>query len=89
MESPASIGPSYIVMIVVVANGALHFSTGAERVFGCWLQLMHCTYLVLLSEYFRCVPGTPRIPEVSEVVQESEVIWNWSIFQRGECRGQV
>ena len=35
---------------------------------------MCCAHLVLLSEYFRCVPGTPRIPEVLEVVQESEVI---------------
>jgi len=36
----------------------------------CWLQLAHCTYLILLSEYFRCVPGTLRIPEVSEMVWE-------------------
>src|SRR5882724_1205965 len=42
--------------------------------FGHWLQHMCCAYLILLSEYFRCVPGTPRIPEVLEVVQESEVI---------------
>src|SRR5882724_7161871 len=31
---------------------------------------MCCAYLILLSEYFRCVPGNPRIPEVSEVVWE-------------------
>src|SRR5882724_12761621 len=35
-----------------------------------WLQLMCCTHLILLSEYFRCVLGTPRIPEVLEVVWE-------------------
>jgi len=38
--------------------------------FRCWLQLMCCTYLVLLSEYFRCILGTPRIPEVLGEVQE-------------------
>jgi len=38
--------------------------------FRCWLQLMHCAHLVLLSEYFGCVPGTLRIPEVLGEVQE-------------------
>jgi len=42
----------------------LHFNWSQEG-FGCWLQLMCCTYLILLSEYFRCIPGTPRILEVS------------------------
>jgi len=31
---------------------------------------MCCAYLVLLSKYFRCVLGTPRILEVLEVVRE-------------------
>jgi len=31
---------------------------------------MHCAHLILLSKYFRCVPGTPRILEVLGEVQE-------------------
>jgi len=31
---------------------------------------MHCTYLILLSKYFGCILGTPRIPEVLGEVWE-------------------
>jgi len=35
-----------------------------------------------MSEYFRCVPGTPRILEVSEVSRSQEVNPEWSVVQR-------
>jgi len=52
---------------------ALHYSTGAER--GLDIGFSSCTapnYLILVSEYFKCILGTPRIPEGSEVVWEFE-----------------
>jgi len=40
-------------------------------------------YLILMSEYFKCVLGTPRISRGVRSVRESlEVIQNWSIVQR-------
>src|SRR5882724_11060820 len=53
------------------------------------LQLVCCTHLVLLSEYFGWIPGTPRILEVSEVVWEFRSNLELSIIQREEHRGQV
>ena len=52
---------------------SVHCTTqpGAER--GSDIGFSLCTapnYLILVSEYFRCVLGTLRIPEVSEEVQE-------------------
>ena len=51
----------------------MHCTTqpGAER--GLDIGFSSCAapnYLILVSEYFGCVLGTLRIPEVSEVVQE-------------------
>ena len=66
----------YTVMIVVVAKWCTAPLNRGWEGFRCWLQLVCCTYLVLLSKYFWCILGTPRIPEVLEVVQELEVIWN-------------
>jgi len=40
-------------------------------------------YLVLISEYFKCVLGTSRISGgVRSVPGVLEVFWNWSIVQR-------
>jgi len=70
-------------------NGTLHYSTGTER-FGCWLQLVHCTHLILLSEYFGCVLGTPKILEVLGEVQEFGSKSRTGVLSRErECRGQV
>ena len=51
----------------------MHCTTqpGAERVLD--IGFSSCAapnYLILMSEYVRCILGTLRIPEVSEVVQE-------------------
>jgi len=39
--------------VVKMLNGALHYSNWNWEGFRHWLQLMHCTHLILLSEYFR------------------------------------
>src|SRR5882724_10763289 len=77
-----------------VTNGcSVHCTTqpGAKR--GSDVSFSSCTapnYLVLMSKYFRCILGTLRIPEVSEVVQEfgSNPELECSP-ERGEHRGQV
>jgi len=57
-----------------VTNGcSVHCTTqpGAKR--GSDVGFSSCAvpnYLVLVSEYFRCIPGTLGIPEVSEEVQK-------------------
>jgi len=52
-------------------NGALHYSTGTERGLDVGFSLCAApNYLILVSKYFGCILGTPRIPEVSGVVWE-------------------
>jgi len=44
---------------------ALHYSTWSQEGFRCnFSSCMAPNYLILMSEHFKCVPGTPRIPEV-------------------------
>jgi len=66
--------PKYYPTLLMMLFSALHYSTGAERGFGHWLQLVHsANYLILVSEYFRCILGTLRISELSVVQREVSV----------------
>src|SRR5882724_5968298 len=60
-----------LVDVLWCCSSALHYSTWSQR--GSDIGFSSCTvpnYLILVSKYFRCVPGTLRILEVLEVVWE-------------------
>jgi len=76
---------------VKMLNGALHYSTGSENSLD--VGFSSCAvpkYLILVSKYFGCILGTPRILEVSERSGSLEVNLELEHCpERGECRGQV
>ena len=74
---------------VKMLNGALHYSTRSKR--GSDIGFSSCTalkYLILVSENFGCILGTPRILEVSG--EDWEFRSNLELEhhpERGEHRG--
>ena len=67
-------------MLILLLNGALHYSTGAKR--GLDVGFSSCT----APTSYSC----PRIPEVSEVVQEFRSNLELECHpEREEHRGQV